>query len=341
MAFDFSCCPSTYDVAIVGAGPAGSAAAIRCVAEGLRVVLLESESFPRERPGESMHPGVESLLDQLGVASQVREADFLRHGGIWIERNLERQFRAFGSGWQGFQAKRSHFDSILLERANTVGVKVEQPCRARSPICAGSRVVGLNTARGPIQARFVLDATGAKRWLARCLQIELRQESPRFLAVYGYATGHHPGLSEPIFRFLDDGWLWTAHVEANRYHYTRLVRTVRVDTSYFPPEFAGLQQSDRPKTRDVTWRIASRCAGPGYFILGDAAALIDPSSSQGVLRALLSGTMAAHLLTNIFAGRIPEILASQEYDIWMQRLFKRQAIELRRYFSGNTVEAVH
>lgn len=48
----------------------------------LKVAVLESRIFPRDRPGETLHPGIEPLLETLGVAQQIREANFIRHDGI-------------------------------------------------------------------------------------------------------------------------------------------------------------------------------------------------------------------------------------------------------------------
>ena len=62
---------SEVDVVVVGGGPAGSAAALWCVRQGLRVVLLEREQFPRHRPGETLLPGVEPIFAQLGVAEAI------------------------------------------------------------------------------------------------------------------------------------------------------------------------------------------------------------------------------------------------------------------------------
>src|SRR3712207_4284980 len=98
------------DVVIVGAGPAGCAAAIGCAAAGLSVRLIEAALFPRDLPGETLHPGVEALLERLGVASEVRAADFPRHEGIWTHSPTGRVFTPYGAGaegpWRGFQAWR-------------------------------------------------------------------------------------------------------------------------------------------------------------------------------------------------------------------------------------------
>ena len=170
------------DVAVLGAGPGGAAAAIMCARAGLRVALVERDAFPRERPGETLHPGVEPLLEQLGVAAAVRAAGFLRHRGNWIEWGGARRFEPFGADgpngpdgtngaapWLGLQAWRADFDALLVARARALGVAVLQPCRAVRPLVAGARVVGVETSAGPLVAPFVVDAAGGGHWLARQL----------------------------------------------------------------------------------------------------------------------------------------------------------------------------
>jgi len=318
------------DVAIAGAGPAGLAAAIVCAAGGLRVRLFERDPFPRKRPGETLHPGIEPVLESLRASSQVLAAGFLRHEGSWIERDGESHFEAFGSGWLGFQAPGDRFDAILLDRAKAAGVEVEQPCGILSPIQCERRVSGIVSTEGPTAARYVLDATGSRRWLARALRIPLRQESPRLFAQYGYFRGSCPARdAAPRFSLLDHGWVWTARVQPGRYHFTRLAIESRPDRGYLPAEFSGLDSDGEARVIDVTWRIAQHCAGPGYFLLGDAAALLDPSSSHGVLRAMLSGMLAAHWIRKAICDEVSEKLCAFEYDRWMRGFFHHDASALR------------
>lgn len=103
------------DVLIIGSGPAGSAAAIACAQRGLQVVLIERELFPRSHPGETLHPGVEPLLKQLGAIEPVLAAGFLRHTGNWVQWEAQKHFVPFGEddsgAWLGFQAWRADFDA--------------------------------------------------------------------------------------------------------------------------------------------------------------------------------------------------------------------------------------
>ena len=73
--------PVDADVVVVGGGPAGSAAAIACATRGLSVVMCEREPPGRDRPGETLHPGIEPLLQQLGIADRLAYAVSARHPG--------------------------------------------------------------------------------------------------------------------------------------------------------------------------------------------------------------------------------------------------------------------
>ena len=119
------------DVVIVGAGPAGAAAAITCATRGMRVILCERRASADERPGETLHPGVDSLMAQLGVGHRLNNVVGARHAGIWVDWAGLRRFEPFGeddSGpWRGFQVRRRDFDRLLVERAREAGAHVMPP----------------------------------------------------------------------------------------------------------------------------------------------------------------------------------------------------------------------
>jgi flavin-dependent dehydrogenase len=88
---------------------------------------------------------------------------------------------------------------------------------------------------------------------------------------------------------------------------------------------------------DVTWRIVDEPAGLGYFIVGDAAAVVDPSSSHGVLRALMSGMMASHTILRIVHDRIPSPYAVNGYNDWISKWFFYDVDRLKELYRFRSI----
>lgn len=320
---------------IVGGGPAGTAAALWCAHRELRVILLERERFPRHRPGETLPPAAEVLFDQLGVGTAIARADFHRHTGTWVEWNAARRFDGFGvddaGPWGGFQAPREKLDQMLLDAASAAGVEIRQPARALKPVTENGNVVGIETAHTRIVASWVVDATGGQHWLARQLGIPRRFCSPRLIAHYGYARGHrlpHDGAPEIVAD--ETGWTWTAKIADDHYTWTRL-SFVRADPKRDqpPPTFSTLTPIGPSRGADVTWRMVERPAGPGYLCAGDAAAVLDPASSHGVLKALMSGMMAGHVIAEHRTGNASRVAAIRTYAAWIKGQFEADVAALR------------
>jgi flavin-dependent dehydrogenase len=317
----------TCDVVIVGGGPAGTAAALWCAHRGLSVILLERECFPRHRPGETLPPAVEVLFGQLGVDRAVALADFQRHAGTWVKWNDALRFDAFGADntgpWRGYQAPREKLDQILLDAAADAGVDVWQSSRALTPVLNDGKVIGIETAQTRIAADWVVDAAGGQHWLARQLGIPRRFCSPRLIAHYGYARGHLPDHEKAPEIVADEtGWTWTAKIGVDLYTWTRLSFDRDDPQRDQPPiTFASLTPIAPSRGADVTWRIVERPAGPGYLCVGDAAAVLDPASSHGVLKALMSGMMAGHVIAEHRTGTATPAAAIRAYTAWIEGHF--------------------
>lgn len=78
----------------------------------------------------------------------------------------------------------------------------------------------------------------------------------------------------------------------------------------------------------MTWRQVPSSAGNGYFLAGDAAFVLDPASSHGVLRALMSGMMAAHVIKQIVDGVADEHTAVASYCRWTRDRFQEDVRQL-------------
>jgi flavin-dependent dehydrogenase len=326
-----------FDVVIIGAGPAGIATAIKCCDAGLSVLIVESQAFPRHRPGESFHPGVEPLFHCLGVLNEINNLKPIRYSGYWVSRGGVREHVFFGSDnsghWKGFQIWRADLDKILLDRATRAGCDVWQPCRANRPMVKDGRVVGVATENGHATSPFLIDASGGCHWLARHLDLQISHASPRLTAAYGYASSliQKGEMLDPILN-LDNGmWRWEARIDENTIHWCEL-SPARLNCK---DSFLNRYPARRV---DTTWRSVDASAGAGYFIVGDAAALMDPASSHGVLRALMSGIMVGHLVTSIFHGRSSEYSALFAYRHWLTAWFNADSAALLRIYTDRGLD---
>jgi flavin-dependent dehydrogenase len=344
-------------VIIIGGGPAGSAAAIWCAKFGFHAVIIESAKFPRNRPGETLHPGVDTLFDQLGIKEDIEAAKFMRHTGTGIRWNSgnddynnygnddNRKLITFGEDekgpWLGYQASRATLDSILLQRAQRCGVRILQPCQALDVIFDGNRrVIGVKTSCGNFTADFVIDASGGIHWLARRLKLTIKKYSPTLFAYYGYAKGECPSRDKaPAIVVTPEGWIWTAKIREHLYQWTRLYFDTNDDNNkmiphgWLPDEFKALKSIQSMHGADVTWRRVVQPAGSGYFIVGDAATVLDPASSHGVLKGIMSGIQAAHAIIRITKDHFPSEIACNNYNKWIKKWFLYDIDKLKRFYS--------
>jgi flavin-dependent dehydrogenase len=327
------------DVLIAGGGPAGAAAAITCARNGVRVILCERDGAGAERPGETLHPGIEPLLAQLGAGGLAAVAG-ARHPGIWVEWGSERRFEAFGAdhggAWHGYQAWRADFDAMLLDRARQLGVEVRRPCAAGGVLDDGR----VQTTEGVVAARVRVDATGRARWLGRALGIAAPPRSRPLFARYGYVEGECPSRDDAPALVADgEGWTWTARVKPRLYQWTRVgFDGEQAAADWLPGEFRGMARRGPSRGADVTWRIADRVADDGWFMVGDAAAILDPASSHGVLKAVMSGMMAGHLISAVVQERAPAAEAAAAYHAWLAGWFATDAARLGEFYRQLKVE---
>jgi halogenation protein CepH len=217
-----------FDVVVVGGGPSGSTVAAVAALRGRRVLVLESEHFPRYQIGESLLPStVHGVCRLIGAADAVANAGFVRKRGGTFKwgANPDPWTFAFsvspkmaGPTSFSYQVERMKFDKILLDNASRVGAEVRQRCAATRVLEEDGRVNGVFY-REPegiellVRARYVVDASGHKSRIYRAVGGE-RKYSDYFknLALFGYFR-NAKRLPEPnsgnIFCVaFDNGWFW-------------------------------------------------------------------------------------------------------------------------------------
>src|SRR5499425_2437955 len=122
-----------FDTVIIGAGPAGSSAAALLAEQGLRVLVLEREKFPRYHIGESLLPFTAYPLKRLGMVDKMRQAGFVKKYSVQfvsISGKASQPFY-FSTRYepdvaQTWQVLRSEFDLMLMQNARAKGAQVLQ-----------------------------------------------------------------------------------------------------------------------------------------------------------------------------------------------------------------------
>jgi flavin-dependent dehydrogenase len=325
------------DVVVVGCGPAGAATAIACAQEGLRTVVLGDDAG-LQRPGETLHPGIETLFDQLGVSEAVNRAALIRHTGHWAQSPRGRRFLAFGGHpedpWRGYQIRRGTLVQILAARAGAVGARIEDPCRALRPIRRGRRIAAVETSQGAISCRFLVDASGSAHWLARVDGREIVPMSRPLIAWYGWAASDEASrFREPVLSMEGAGWCWIAQIDEGICAWARLGSGEKpVSRLAKPRALTGFAELGREHGADVTWRYVARQASAGFLHVGDAGAVLDPASSHGVLRALMAGLRAARSIVRILRSEVSERDELATFDAWSRRWFRNDVQRLRAIY---------
>ena len=163
-----------FDVAIIGGGPGGSAAALalRAHASSLSVVLIEASSYETARIGETLPPQGRSILEHLGVweAFQAqRHREVYGTTAAWGSSTpLDNDF-IYMPGGAGWHLDRAEFDAMLAAQAERQGAALRLNTRLRqTERVKGSWRLTLSEG-GPLSAKFIVDATGGAGLLARRL----------------------------------------------------------------------------------------------------------------------------------------------------------------------------
>lgn len=294
------------DVLIVGAGPAGSAAAIQLARRGFRVVLADRASFPRDKPcGDYCDPGAVGVLAELGCLSDVLDAGGTVISTMRVVAQDGTEFTAPFPRGHGLLCRRLRLDAVLVAQAARSGVEIVERCHIDDARVLEDRVE-ITSGRGQVfSGRLLIAADGMRSMTARRLGLYSELTAGRF-TVGAYfavsaagATGElhlGPGFYCGVARFGND----LANV------CMALPRDALRRQS--PQHAFGHALAQLPRLRDelIGARPVStfRCSGPVGFrasqavadrvmLAGDAAMQFDPMTGQGIFFALRSGSLAA------------------------------------------------
>jgi geranylgeranyl reductase family protein len=329
------------DVAVVGGGPAGSAAAITLARGGAQVLLVDKASFPRDKCcGDGLTTGALRHLEHLGldprsVPSWKRVDDIVVQGprGRNVRFPLPR-----GRGTFAAVARRVELDAALVDLARSRGVEVYggRALRAATarPTAVHLDIEGL----GVVRAGHVVGADGMWSPLRKALGVGLDDYRGDWHAFRQYFRNVSPRAStELVVWFEPDllpGYAWSFPLADGRANVGfGILRGSKLDGAAMgktwtdllrrPHIVEFLGRDAEPEGPRKAWPIPTRLPGPALhagraLFVGDAAALGDPMTGEGIGQALASGIAAAQA---ILAGTStdPATTAGERYERWVRR----------------------
>lgn len=346
-----------YDVVIIGGGPGGSTAGTLLSKAGKKVLLLEKETFPRFRIGESLLPFGNEVFEELGVWQKLEQGGFTRKTGAeFVTGNSSRTNRIwFSKGLltdytQTFQVERSRFDELLLNHSRESGCVVREGCAVQSVTFAsdGAQVTYKeNDAIQTVECKWVVDASGRDTFLGRHLQVPRKDPKlSRKIATYAHFHGvyRNPGEAAghiTIVR-LKGGWFWIIPLDANKTS-VGLVQPVEnlkkaggnAEEVFERTVSENAETAFRMKnaervnefrtTSDYTYRYTV-AAGPRWFLAGDAGGFVDPIFSSGVMISMKTASLASRMIQD--ADRRGGALSKGEIRRYTKRVFSMMDVYL-------------
>lgn len=326
-----------YDVVIIGAGPSGSVAASLLAADGMSVLILEKQYFPRFSIGESLLPQCMEFLKEAGLEQALdkyaKEFGFqYKNGAAFHKKGKNSSFdftEKFSEGrGTTYQVKRGLFDKLLADETEKKGVSIRYGHQVNSVASLEPEVIldvsDDNEQPYQVKAKFLLDASGFGRVLPRLLDLELPSDFP---IRHSYFSHFKDGINCPGFdrdKILitvnpnhSDVWYWLIPFSDGSASVGVVGLPERFDETLpaidtlqaFIAQDANLQRLLKNATPLQDARVikgysadVTKLWGKNFALLGNAGEFLDPVFSSGVTIAMKSASLAAPLVKKQIQG---------------------------------------
>ena len=318
----------TYDVIVIGGGPAGSTAASLLADKGWSVCILEKARHPRFHIGESLLPMNLPIFEELGVLDEIHQIGIKKYAAEFNSPDTCRPLDTFyfresltQNPAYAFQVRRSEFDHLLLNNSKKKGATVLEGIRVSSVNLNQhelNKITAVDSAGNEklYACHYIVDASGRDTFLSTKLKLKRKIPHHRMAAIFGHfknvsrRNGNDAG-NISIYWF-KHGWMWMIPLQHNVMSvgsvcWPDYIKTRKTPLNEFltstinhVPEMAKRMQHAKAisnVTATANYAYSStRMHGDGYVLVGDAYAFIDPVFSSGVYLAMRSAVLGAKLV---------------------------------------------
>ncbi len=355
---------TTYDadVAVIGAGPAGSVFGGSLAKRGHNVLILEKTTFPRFHTGESLLPMTEPHLRDFGV--DLDEANYaLKKDGAKIHdtRKHETESSPFRRAREGVpkhahQVLRSAFDRDLAEQAETNGAHISFDSRVTGWNEQADGVCVQFDDRPELQCRYLVDATGQRAFMGRRNDTLHRIDDFGQVATYTHYKQVPPEAipdsldgGELMVGLLEEGWTWCIPLP-NRTVSVGLVEQAPDPSKTAREAITSALQQVGPLSNllergsPVDW--VNRCAGYSFInrkpytertvCVGDAYVFLDPIFASAIHRAVVSARQLASRMSDLLERN--SRLDLENYFDWVDRGHQVFGRLISRFYNTNWIQ---
>lgn len=324
-----------YDLIIAGAGPAGTACAITAARSGARVLLLDKDSFPRQKVcGEFVSAESLKLLRSLLMNDPFEKVPQITSARVFLDgRKIELAVSPAARSIPRFD-----LDASLIQAARAAGVEVSEEATVREISSPG--IFEVRTHAKTFCGKAVVNATGRWSELTRFAAAD----NQRWIGLKAHFDEVRPPLSVDLY-FFDGGYCGVQPVSDISVNVCAMVRATAAtrlqDVFRLHPGLEARSNNWKQRFPAVTtsalyFRIP-KTEERGAFLAGDSAAFIDPFAGDGISLALHSGTAAAECALKFVKGQCSLPMAQEQYKDWYRSQLApvlRNAALLRRLLAA-------